>query len=225
MKTQMTKVAVLVTSLGCLTAAGQGLQLAAGETYTYSFSSMEFLGPAADGSLGSAAFVVRFLGDLLDPTDSIRLEMFEGSVASSPFASDTFLGANPPLARVQQDRSQVIPHWADLQGAVRLTMLTGSANVERIGVFADIGRFSYGNSVAVPEPSSLALFCLAGLASGLWIWKRCRRPNTARGCVKSLGLRAGRGQDDARKFGEPMFFGWERPGRVAGSVGMSPCVF
>src|SRR5213593_573821 len=118
----MKKMVVLVASLACVSAMGQGLLLTAGETYTYVFTSMQLLGPSAGGVMGTTDFGARFSGDLFDPGDSIRMEMFENTPDEAPFLSNTFLGATPPLSVLSLQRSQLTSsHWNDMQGAVRLT--------------------------------------------------------------------------------------------------------
>ena len=164
--------ALIVASFLSASAMGQGLQLGAGESYTYVFTSLDYLGPSTPGVLGGLDFGARFDGDLFDPGDSIRMEMFEGTLQEAPFAANTFTGASAPLDVLNLQASQFPSHWNDLQGAVRLTVLTGSANLARIGVSAELGPSSYGNFVAVPEPNGFVLCSFTGLLVLLWMKRK-----------------------------------------------------
>lgn len=162
-----TTAALLLLSL-CLNSFAQGVLLGPGDTYSYSFSNLNYGGELGGGK-PQASFSAHFTGDLLDPGESVRLEMFESSLSDSPVASldvtalttarsraDLFVGTNP------------LP-WLDFQGAVRFTMLSGSVGLASVGVNTMIGTSSYGVLTAVPEPGSLALLCL-GLAAGA-VWR------------------------------------------------------
>src|SRR4051812_22933084 len=102
---------------------------------------------------------------------SVRLELFENSV-------------NEPAIGSQISTNGVISYlscffgngWADHQGAVRVSVLSGSFRLDRL--YMDLSEpigmsryISYSSSVApVPEPSTLALIsCAAVFLSCRWL--------------------------------------------------------
>jgi len=69
---------------------------------------------------------LEFAGSGLGPGAAIRCEMFENNVLSSPIAAVNVIG---PLSVAILDMDGA---WADRQGAVRLTMLSGTATLSNI---------------------------------------------------------------------------------------------
>ena len=153
---------------------GQGV-LSAGDSFAYQFSSMPFIWTVPSsfpGPFGYFQLDVSAAG--WQPGTSLRYEMFETSTSETPIFSDTL--DQPP---VSGGAAGVPNAWQDLQGAIRITALSGSAILDGITVSAFLPSQSvpgyldiYQASVSIPEPSTATLL-LAGI--GLVLGKRWRQ--------------------------------------------------
>jgi hypothetical protein len=168
----MKKVVLLFFCLSCLAARGQGLFLGPGDTFTYTFNSMSFQQVNQNIFYG---FTLAFTNDVLTSGDSLKLELFENTVADTPFASPVFLGGSVPTLRLSQTQGSGTVRWADQQGTIRLTMQSGSIVFKEISVFTAFGGSLYGHTVPIPEPQALSLLMVGVLATG-WIRRRLRSP-------------------------------------------------
>src|SRR2546422_6225223 len=113
-------IAAFLVSVACLPVAGQGLHLSAGDSFSYTFDSLLPLSDAPSGFVPTE-FQVRFSNDLFGFGDGIRLEMFEDTLAGSPFASRIFTGANTDVSSLTLSAGAAFPEsWQDRQGAVRV---------------------------------------------------------------------------------------------------------
>jgi hypothetical protein len=97
---------------------------------------------------------VRFRGDLLMTNELIRIELFETSVAEAPFVTleRSGLGA----AGTGGLGPYFSSHWQDLQGVMRITMLSGSVNVD--SVYVSIQNDGCGratNTIDSPTPPTI----------------------------------------------------------------------
>lgn len=79
--------------------AAQGLHLRSGDTYTSQFVSLhqEFFVPP--DPLPSGVWIA-FSGDLLDASDTLRVEMLESPTATVPFWNHVFSGSPTPSDRL-----------------------------------------------------------------------------------------------------------------------------
>lgn len=94
--------------------------------------------------------LVRFQSDLLLPTETIRIELFESGEAEVPFSSMDRSGLGNGTGALG---TFIISQWQDLHGVVRLTMLSGSVNVNE--VYVSIQNSTCGvstNTVDSPTP-------------------------------------------------------------------------
>jgi hypothetical protein len=164
--------AALLTTIG---AYAQGsLTLNTGETYTYQFSSLSLQGtwnvqdpPGVPMGRVDGLFVP----GSFQPGSSLLVEVFEDTTSSAPIASQTLnspVGFPAPLGPLFWS----LDAWQDLQGAVRVSMLSGSATMYLFQVTAnrnDSGVLnSYGSSaLPVPEPNSISLVSVAALLATL----------------------------------------------------------
>ena len=175
----------LLSALGfftaCLTTQGQ-LTLNSGDIFTYEFSSLPLVGTISEPLTPLGNYSAILNPATVQEGDTILLEMFENSLSETPIDSRTWM--NSPLVICQAPAA-----WADLQGAVRLTMLSGSVTVDVLtfraltptGGTPPLNHWEATIS-PVPEPSTLALL---GLVFGGGVIWRIRRRVTGRG--KSTG--------------------------------------
>ncbi len=165
-------VAVLLTTIGVY--AQGSLTLNAGDIYTYQFSSLPLQGTwdvQEPPGLPRGQVNGFFLPGSFQPGSSLLVEMFEDSTSSSPIASQTLIspvGFSPPPGPLLWS----LDAWQDLQGAVRLSMLSGSVTIDLFQVTAnrdDSGVLnSFGSSaLPVPEPNSIRLISCAALLGAL----------------------------------------------------------
>ena len=149
-----------------ISAQAQGsIHLTAGQSYTYSFSTVPYLGIGTDANYGFATWYFAN-GSSYAPGTQALLEMFETSVTDAPVRSrltsfffDSSLGGNGVGGSGL---------WQDVQGVMRLTVVSGAVDLSGMKVEVLGGPFDpFGHHVqlvSVPEPSSLLLFGLGMLA-------------------------------------------------------------
>jgi len=174
----------IITLVGLVLAslpARSQLLFNAGDTYTYEFSTLPFFGQSSSqvGLTPSGQFTFQFDYNTYGDGDRLFIEIFEGplgeqSIAAGVFELPNFI-PNIPLG----------PNaWADHEGSVRLTMLSGSVILERIIVqrndaagpgLVDVYQSSV---VPVPEPGIATLLTAGLVLIGLmWRTERSRRNN------------------------------------------------
>jgi hypothetical protein len=134
----------------CLPAHCQ-VTLNAGETYTYQFSTLPRTGFTFFGA-PSGLLALGVNGPSLQPGDSLRFEMFDDVPSGDPFFSRTVTASSDP----SEFFASVSFVWQDLQGSIRLTMVSGSATIDSFSllvlrVAGPSGLNQYSASV-VPEP-------------------------------------------------------------------------
>jgi hypothetical protein len=136
------------------------LTLNMGQTYTFEFNSLELVGSTPSGPFNTGSLRGLF-SPSLQPGSSILFEMFEGSVVETPIGTQTLTartGFPPPPGPFMF----VEGAWQDLQGAIRISMLSGSASLSQASAYAVRNEagvfFEYRSSVLpVPEPRSSLL--------------------------------------------------------------------
>jgi len=142
------------------------LTLSEGDAYTFEFTTLEYDRPEMVALYGGRIDV--WFADF-QVEDGLRIELFEDSIAESPVSSATFSGVSPPPNPPTPNPFFVTaPNgtWADLQGVVRFTMLTGSMTITQLGatVIRDEGGIvsQYYSTLPIPEPSVSAFVILGG---------------------------------------------------------------
>src|SRR5438067_2994092 len=88
MKDLLTTSMVLWIICRSLSAGAQGVHLSAGDTLSVGFDQVSCV--FFEGGNGTAFGSVFFNGDLLDPGESLRLEMFENGLGEAAIAAQTF---------------------------------------------------------------------------------------------------------------------------------------
>jgi len=109
--------------------------------------------------------------------------MFDDNVAQDPIGAATYESSpSQPAWDAFTCISDSRYNWQDLQGAVRVTVLDGTLQLNSLWVTAwrpageGVYDLFYSGPVAiVPEPSALSLFVLSGCALVVWIVSS-RRP-------------------------------------------------
>jgi len=129
--------------------------LNAGDTFTYEFQTVPF-----EYSVLPPQFLTvnAHFGYGLDPatfdstTDMIRVEAFETSTNEPPF----FSGSSPNAVGYAWIVQSSPTHWQDLQGVLRITVVTGSVVLRSIQVGVVItragGGYSAYNTPTIPVP-------------------------------------------------------------------------
>jgi hypothetical protein len=160
----------------CLQGYGQ-LLLNPGDSWAYQFSDLPKTGTVSIfNSTPSGVLDFTIDGATFQSGDVLRFEMFENSASEAPICTGT-LSSAPPFEGMCETNMA----WQDRQGAIRLTMLSGSVTVDNITVKAIIPGASltvndvYSSTfVPLPEPATLSLFA-AALCAGLFGRHRMRR--------------------------------------------------
>ncbi len=149
-------------------AFGQGVGIGPGGSYSFGFSSLNFIrsANAADGGQVAVNFVTNGLG----PGESLLLELFPNALTDTPlaFTFDGAAGGPFPdgslggVALFWSPGSAAI--WPDLQGVVRVTMNSGSVQLSSFAVTQVAGGNYYSQTFPVPEPTATTLVLIgAGL--------------------------------------------------------------
>jgi hypothetical protein len=161
----------------CASAPLRGqLVLNGGQTFSYQFETLPFnrliVGqPAANYGY----FYLAIHDSTFTAGDSLRLEFFENSFLDSPIRTMEFTSSDTPPIGIYVGQA-----WQDIQGAFRITQLTGSTTIDSINVQAtrmnpDLS-FNFYQQILnpAPEPSALIFFLVAAAAGlGVRRWKHC----------------------------------------------------
>lgn len=162
MKKLVISMILLTTGFACF---GQ-VYLTSGESCVFDFTLPYTR--AAQGDIPTVT--IFFSGGEVGSNWSEMTQFFPNSVSDSPFATDTYThtGPVPPGEQVGRGISfdpNSPPPWPDLQGAVQVTALSGSFQVDQMFVQEDVNGGYYSlwvYPVPVPEPSLSLLLLLAG---------------------------------------------------------------
>lgn len=140
-----------------VSAQAQGVHLSAGGSLTIGFDEINSC--RFTEGIGGSHVYIDFGNDLLGPSETLGLEMFENSVGEVPLATATY----SPVTSVTFVDLRGPYSWADHQGVIRITMFTGSVEVTGADFIAAPNVFTYCPfSIAVPEPNSFMLITFGG---------------------------------------------------------------
>lgn len=147
---------LLMTALAGIT-RGQGVLLNAGDTWTYHFTTLDYVSTQAGSSAPFGASFI-FTHDVAGYPTNFLYEVFEGVVP------DGFLGSG---TQTIGDMGILLPTnaWQDLEGSVRFTVLSGSLTIDSLTftVFRPSATIpssfdTFQTTVQlVPEPSAFSL--------------------------------------------------------------------
>ena len=146
---------VIAATILVISNSANAALIAAGQVYDYTFTSLAFIELFTVQNQGGAGIFLS--DDLLDPGDIVRLELFENSVSDTAFFTNDF---TDPTYNFGVGVFNPVP-WQDLQGSLRLSVLSGSINLNSIfiQVFNDGSKYSETTYISsVPIPSATWLF-------------------------------------------------------------------
>src|ERR1043165_9426907 len=155
-------------------AAFSQLVLHTGDTWTYNFNNLPRTGsvPVFTSTPGGT-FQFTINGSSFQSGDQLRYEMFETSTSDPAICSALFSSEPPNDATCTTDLA-----WQDQQGAVRLSMLSGSLIIDSVTIKAIVSGPSLSSYdvysttfTPVPEPTTIAFLALV---TGLVILHRKR---------------------------------------------------
>jgi len=168
-ETEMKRLLFVITLLAAIPFRGfsQGVLLQSGDLYTCDFNNLQFQFHVPDGAPYNP--LTRIVIGKQNFSGSFLLEAFENNATQPPLFSTNVTS----LAAIPTD-FYFGPAWQDLQGTVRLTMLSGSMNLNLLmATVTTSGPDVYSQTISVvPEPSPLSL--LAAAALPIWYLRRCR---------------------------------------------------
>lgn len=127
-----------------------------GSSIRFSFNAMSLVQTNAS-PLDQAGFYFRASGDTLTPGDSPKVELFEQSTHDTAFGTFAYLYTHrdqpSDLFGGTQLRDNV---WNDFQGALRITMLSGSVSIDSVVAWAVINgnRYETVNLLTMTPPPS-----------------------------------------------------------------------
>lgn len=172
-------IAVLMTAITIWNmSSASAMTVTAGEVWDLQFQNVPLvssmyvgLGPQVTFTFGSS--------NPFDTGDSFVVDYFSDSLAASPDRSVTYTNSSGVTTQLIQNLAPeifnpVLLNWNnDLQGAMRLTMLSGSLDLAptRIEIWSSSNYFAGNYSFApspVPEPNSALLFAAA---APLLLWR------------------------------------------------------
>lgn len=149
------------------------LMLNPGQTWTYSFGSLPFIGNTnafTTSPQGIFSFTVN--GGTLQTGDLLSYEMFESSPSLTPICSGTMNGSSPATLSCSSPGA-----WQDREGSVRLTMVSGSVTVDTVALTAivsgpSLSSYEVYSSTFTPVPEPTGLCIVATLSCVGWLWIR-----------------------------------------------------
>ena len=153
-------IASLLASLA--TAPGATLFLTAGEIYTYQFNQLPFTGTGVGQPTAQGYF--EWHGRLLPGISQVQIEMFENSFAEAPIAAMPIYNSSSHFEPI--GNSFIVPNaWQDLQGGIRISVVSGSLSMEELFLASVVPTDSthanfYDQRLTfepVPEPSTLTI--------------------------------------------------------------------
>lgn len=157
----------------CLPANCQ-LVLNAGDTFTYAFNTLplETIVPTSPQDVPSGMFTLFYV--IAPAGASVHYDVFENTAAEAPI----FSGAADSLAPLVH--CEIPGAWQDLQGTIRVTMVSGSAIVDfvnfRVNSPRDASTQNIFNAIIpVPEPGTAHLLGCGAFVGCIWMAMKRRR--------------------------------------------------
>ena len=141
--------------------------LTAGQSFDFTFESMNFVGASTDEShLYTAGFVVSLNG--FQDGSEVEMSLYETSTSGVAFrvGQFTFEGGLLGLVGIHNQA------WQDMQGSIRFTVISGNIELESIYSRTVIDGNVYEATSQIPEPSSFAIIAGLGSLFGAFFYKR-----------------------------------------------------
>ena len=159
-KVHLICVAILAFCLPCFSQ----LVLSPGQVWDYSFDTLPKTGSVpvfGNNPGGTLQFTVN--SSSFQSGDLLRYEMFENSTTEAPICSRLMSSAPPYDLSCSSDFS-----WQDRQGAIRLSMLSGSVTIDSVTLKAIVAGPSLSSYdvysttfTPVPEPGTVTLLLVS----------------------------------------------------------------
>jgi hypothetical protein len=141
--------------------------LTAGQSFDFTFESMNFVGASTDEShLYTAGFVVSLNG--FQDGSEVEMSLYETSTSGVAFRVGQFTSEGGLLGLVGIHNQA----WQDMQGAIRFTVISGNIELESIYSRTVIDGNVYEATSQIPEPSSFAIIAGLGSLFGALFYKR-----------------------------------------------------
>ena len=121
-------------------ATAVGETLTSGETFTLEFNDLTFA--EASSTQPQAGVTVNLGGDILDSGENIRLELFEDTLDGTLIFEEHFDSPTDHFGVTGFSGTT----WQDLQGVIRLTMLSGSVDLASIYVRKYTGQEKFSDT-------------------------------------------------------------------------------
>ena len=144
--------AILLLLWICLPVCSQ-LLLNTGDTWNYQFSSLPKTGSISVFVTNPVASVTFHIdSSTFQSGDKLRYEMFENSAFETPICSNLMVSAPPFTLTCRADGG-----WQDVQGAIRLTMVSGSLSVTGVTLYLiragpSLSSYDVYSSTFIPQP-------------------------------------------------------------------------
>jgi len=160
------------------TASSAQVHLEAGQSYGFEFSTLPFSYDCSECGFPIATAQWNANGNLFDVGETVRATFYEGTLDGPELGHADYAVTGAP-ANQSQVTFGYSGAWSDLAGAVKLTMLVGSADLESLALWVvpspgKVYELSVPIAAAVPEPASVLLL-IPGLAA-LALCLRRKRP-------------------------------------------------
>jgi hypothetical protein len=161
-------------------ALGQGVLLEQGQSYVFEFTSIPDLRPAV--SADPSQVIAWFEPSTFGRTTSALLEVFPNSLSDNPLSTTNPMVEYPDRVGLAiwwptSVHGAQPPFFPDLQGVLRVTMLTGTAQLGGFEVDQVINGEFYSGYFSVPEPAASNLLAPALV----WlVFSRMRRNRLAK---------------------------------------------
>jgi hypothetical protein len=111
--------------------------------------------PAEGVPVGYYFLTIGIAGGSFDAQSEIDVRFYEDDIGQSSFdgflmtGGDFFNGFDYSIGKAGFE-----PFWRDLQGAIKIEVLSGSIGIEEIFYSINKDGLNYSSTVAIPEPSS-----------------------------------------------------------------------
>ena len=126
------------------------------EFTTLAFDSFSDSGPGWD--------IFGLTGDATTSGGEFYLELFEDDLEETPFFTDYFVQPNLWPEEYGFAAKSNTDRWQDIQGVIRLTMISGSLSLNKLYFEVSTDDSVYQEMfVPVPEPATLCLLTFGGL--------------------------------------------------------------